>query len=290
MNEVSIVVPAYNEENGIGPVINQIHDVLKASGFTYEIIVVDDGSEDKTALIASKVGDIKLIQHSQNKGYGEALKTGIKNARYDIITITDADGTYPNGDIPKLLNDIDKHDMVVGARTGDNVRIPLIRRPAKFFINRLANYLAEVKIPDLNSGLRAFKKDIALKFFRVLPSGFSFTTTITLAMLCNGFSVKYIPIDYYKRTGKSKINPFRDTLNFLQLIVRIVMYFNPLKVFIPISIFLLFSGLALLGHDLFVVQNIGDKTVLLLLSSIQVAIIGMLADLIDKRMQLSNND
>ena len=174
--------------------------------------------------------------------------------------------------------------MVVGARTGRNVQIPMIRRPAKWVLNRLAEHLAETRIPDLNSGLRLFRRAEALAMFNILPSGFSFTTTITLAMLTTDRQVRYIPIDYLKRTGRSKIRPIQDTLNFLQLILRTVLYFNPLRVFLPVALFFLFASLAVLIYSALALEKILDTTVVILfVAFVQMLSIGMLADIIDKR-------
>jgi hypothetical protein len=176
--------------------------------------------------------------------------------------------------------------MVVGARTGKNVKIPLIRKPAKWFINKLANYLSGMKIPDLNSGLRIMKKSDIERFFHFLPSGFSFTTTITLALLVNNYPVKYFPITYAKREGKSKIRPIKDTLNFIQLIIRTILYFNPLKVFVPLSISLVILALLLLAGSWFYLGKIMDVTFgVIVMTSVMVLAIGLLADLIDKRIQ-----
>lgn len=278
---VTILVPAYNEENGIGPVL----DELKKLNLPGEILVVDDGSLDKTFERAQASG-VTVVRHDVNRGYGQALKTGILAAKHDIIVITDADGTYPNEELGNLLSHIHNHDMVVGARVGSRVRIPLLRKPAKKFLNILANYLAGTKIPDLNSGMRAFRKEVALKFFNILPSGFSFTTTITLAMLSNGYRVKYYPINYHQREGKSKIHPIRDTIGFTNLIVRTTLYFNPLKVFMPLSGFVALTSIGLLLYSKFIVGRVMDISVIVLLSAaLQIAVIGMLADLIDKRGQ-----
>lgn len=276
---VTLLIPAYNEERGIGPVLEQV----KKLGLPGEIIVVDDGSTDKT-FEAAQVPGITVLRHDVNRGYGQSLKTGILASKYEIIVITDADGTYPNEDIAKLLSHMPYYDMVVGARTGKTVKIPLIRKPAKKFLNLMANYLAGVNIPDLNSGLRVFRKPVAREFFNILPSGFSFTTTITLAMLSNGYRVKYVPIDYHQREGKSKIHPIRDTIGFMSLIVRTTLYFNPLKIFMPLSGLILLAAIALLIYSKFVIGRVMDISVIVLLSaSLQIAVIGMLADLIDKR-------
>ena len=278
---VTILVPAYNEENGIGPVL----DELKKLNLPGEILVIDDGSTDKTFERAQATG-VQVIRHDINRGYGQALKSGILAARNDIIVITDADGTYPNEELENLLSYISTHDMVVGARTGSQVKIPIIRQPAKKFLNILANYLAGTRIPDLNSGMRAFRKDVALKFFNILPSGFSFTTTITLAMLSNGYRVKYFPINYHQREGKSKIHPIRDTIGFTLLIVRTTLYFNPLKVFMPMSGMVFLAAVVLLVSSKYLLGRVMDISVIVLLSaSLQIAVIGMLADLIDKRGQ-----
>lgn len=281
MKEVSIIIPAYNEEESIGETLDQVKEVMDQSGVTHEIIVVDDGSMDGTAQIASERG-VKLLQHPSNLGYGASVKTGIRRARYAAIATTDADGTYPTWKIPELLEFIDEYDMVVGARVGERVSIPLIRRPAKWVLTQLANYLVGKKIPDLNSGLRVFKKEIALAFFRVLPSGFSFTATITLAMLANEYLVKFVPIDYYPRAGRSKIRPVQDTLNFLSLIVRTVMYYNPLKVFMPLSLIFLLAGLIRGAYGIVSVRNISDSDLLLFVTGMLIGMLGLLADLIDK--------
>jgi glycosyltransferase involved in cell wall biosynthesis len=280
--DVSIVIPAYNEEESAAQVMEEIKNVVASDSRTYEIIVVDDGSTDNTSGILEKTG-VRVIRHEVNKGYGATLKTGIRHARGEIVVITDADGTYPNEQIPTIVGLMENYDMVVGARIGNKVKIPLIRRPAKWALGKLANYLSGSKIPDLNSGLRAFRRDVVKRFFNILPNGFSFTTTITLGMQCNGYLIYFHPIDYFERGGKSKIHPIKDTLNFVALIIRTIMYFNPLKVFLPVSFFLFVLGLASLAYDIWIIRNIGDKTVLALSFSLLVGMLAMLADLIVKR-------
>ncbi len=276
---VSVVIPAYNEEDGITDVVRQI----QALPLPVELIVVDDGSGDGTAARAEAAG-ARVIRHPHNRGYGAALKTGILASRGSAVVITDADGTYPNERIPELVALLERHDMVVGARTGTNVAIPLTRRPAKWVLNKLANYLSESHIPDLNSGLRAFRRQSVLDFFGILPSGFSFTTTITLAMHVNDHSVAYVPVDYHARRGRSKIRPIQDTANFLALIVRTVLYFRPLKVFLPLSGFLFLAAVGIFFYSLLFTDKVMDASVTItLMTSFQVAAIGLLADLIDKR-------
>ena len=197
MNGLSIIIPAYNEVKGIESTVRALELVVKNIDFDVEVIFVDDGSTDGTS---EKLNDsvdglakIRVINHDVNQGYGAALKTGIRNSVFDYIAITDADETYPNERIPEfysmtLENNL---DMLVGARVGKNVKIPLIRKPAKWALNKLANYLAGYEIPDLNSGMRIMKKETLMKYLNILPQGFSFTTTITLAMLTNSYKVHY---------------------------------------------------------------------------------------------------
>jgi len=279
---LSIVIPAYNEEIGIAGTIDGVVEVIKPLHIGYELIVVNDGSTDNTAKIVENK-NIKIINHEENKGYGASLKTGVRYSQYENILIIDADGSYPAEHIPDLLESAMNYDMVVGARVAGNVKIPLIRKPAKLFINKLANYLAEKKIPDLNSGMRIIKKEIIQQFLKILPNGFSFTVTITLAMLTNDYQIKYIPINYNKRKGKSKIRPIHDTLNFIQLIIRTVMYFNPLKIFVPLSFFFVIPGIGFLIRDILAL-NLAQSSILLIITGGLILSIGMLADLIHKKL------
>lgn len=286
---VTVVVPAYDEERGIEGVVRRLFGL--DLGFPLEVLVVDDGSSDGTAAVLARLAPefprLRLARHAVNQGYGAALKTGFAQARTDVVVITDADGTYPEDRIAELVARIDDGaDMAVGARTGAEVHIPLLRRPAKAFLTRLAAFLAGTPIPDLNSGLRAFRRDFVLLYRPILPQGFSFTTTITLAALTNHHRVDYVSIDYAARAGRSKIRPVRDTLGFLSLIIRTVLYFNPLKVFYPATLVLGVAFLALLAWDLFVERNLGDKTVLVFVALLQVLTVGLLADLIEKKSRL----
>lgn len=286
IEEASIIIPTYNEREGISQVIESLQSLKKRHGNRWEIIIVDDGSTDGTSEMIRNTPEIVLIQHPFNRGYGAALKTGIRHATYNTLVISDADGTYPIQDIPRLLTPLSKCEMVVGARGNNDANIPLVRRPAKWVLNKLANYLTGITIPDLNSGLRAMKKEVVMKFIHLLPDGFSFTTTITLAMLTNDYAVEFIPIDYQKRSGRSKIRPIRDTLNFVQLIIRTVLYFDPLKIFLPISAFFFVASIAVLILSYLFTPKIMDiTTVILFISGVQILAIGMIADLIDKRSQ-----
>jgi glycosyltransferase involved in cell wall biosynthesis len=272
---VGIIIPAYNEEESIADQINKVRSVMDETEWNYQLIVVDDGSTDRTAEEVRKCG-APLISLPRNRGYGAALKAGISQANSHYIVIIDADGTYPANAIPQLLKQAREYDMVVGARVGENVNVPFARRPAKWFLQKLASYLAEQPIPDLNSGLRVMKKTILEQFEHILPAGFSFTTTITLALLCNGYLVYYHPVEYYRRIGQSKIRPV-DAYHFLLLILRTMVYFNPLKVFLPLGGILFFVGLGKFIYDLFI-GNLSESAVLGFLGSIIVWAIGLLSD------------
>jgi glycosyltransferase involved in cell wall biosynthesis len=276
---VSIVIPAYNEEKGIAAQIEVIKNVLQMNGIKYELIVVDDGSKDNTAEKA-RLTAVKLLSHPENRGYGAALKTGIDAATYDTIVIIDADGTYPAAAIPDMVEKAHSYDMVVGARTRPNVHIPFIRKPAKWFLQKLAGYLAGRPIPDLNSGLRVMKKSIVEHFMGILPSGYSFTTTITLAFFSNDYLVYYHPIEYKPRIGESKIRPV-DAYYFLLLIIRTIVYFNPLKVFLPVGGVLFAAGLIKFIYDLFL-KNLSESAVLGFLGGIIIWVVGLLSDQIAK--------
>ena len=282
---ISVVIPAHNEEKSIGAVLDELIEVLEGEGQSYEIIVLDDGSTDNTANVVQEKR-VRLIQHPYNRGYGAALKTGIKHANGEYILITDADGTYPNKEIPQLLEHASQYDMVVGSRTGKDVNIQLYRRPAKWFLSKLADYLSGTRIPDLNSGMRVFRKDDIEKFFNILPSGFSFTTTITLAYLSDDMLIKYVPIDYHERSGKSKIRPVRDGFNFILLIIRTITYFNPLKVFLPITFGLFAMAALVFVYSTLVLGGFMDvTTIILIVAAIQTLLFGLLADLVVRRSE-----
>lgn len=276
--KTSIIVPVFNEEEVIEEVIASLKKYLSEA---CEIIVVNDGSTDKTRELLEKIADIRIIHHLENRGYGAALKSGIKKSQGEYILIIDADGSYPPESISELINQKDYYDMVVGARTNYQRQIPTLRKPAKWILNQLANYLTKTKIPDLNSGLRIIKKDVLNRFIHFLPDGFSFTTTITLALLTNDYQVKYISINYYKRKGKSKIKPIRDTLVFFQLIIRTVLYFKPIKVFIPFSLMIFAIAIIVGMYSILFTPKLMDTTVVILFATaLQTFFFGLIAELI----------
>jgi glycosyltransferase involved in cell wall biosynthesis len=276
---ISVIIPAYNEAAAIAEQIKAVKHALDVNRIKYELIIVDDGSQDGTADIA-RLEDVRLLRHPENRGYGAALKTGISAAENETIVIIDSDCTYPANAIPVLLKKAKDYDMVVGARIGLNVHIPFIRKPAKWFLQKLAGYLAGRAIPDLNSGLRVMKKSIVEKFFNILPSGFSFTTTITLAFITNDYTIHYFPIEYNPRIGQSKIRPV-DAYYFLLLILRTIVYFNPLKVFLPLGATMFVMGLAKFIYDLFL-KNLSESAVFGFLGAFIIWAIGLLSDQIAK--------
>lgn len=281
----SLIVPCFNEEAALPDTILKLKTEIGHSEF--ELILVNDGSTDGTGEALSRIqeehGDVIVLSHEQNRGYGAALKTGIRSATSDLIVITDADGTYPNERIPELVGLAERFDMVVGSRTGEDVQYSRIRKIPKFFLKAYASWIAARHIPDLNSGLRVFRKKVAEQYLHMFSDGFSFTTTSTLAFMTNGYTVHYEPISFSARIGRSKIKPIRDTLQFAQLIARMGMYFAPLRVFSP---FILISGVmffASLTYDLFVIHDLTDKTVILLMIVMNTTFFALIADMIDKR-------
>ena len=211
------------------------------------------------------------------------MKTGIRRSSAPLVVITDADGTYPNERIEELVDEAIDADMVVGARVGDDVQYSWVRRIPKYFLARYAVWIARAPIPDMNSGLRVMRREVLERFFNILPDGFSFTTTITVAMLTNRYDVRYVPISYQRRVGRSKIQPIRDTLRFFQLILRTGMYFAPLRVFLPVAVTLGLGFLMSLAYDVFWLGNLTDKTVLLLLFCLNTGMFALLADMLHKR-------
>ncbi len=272
---ISVVIPAYNEAGMVGAQIESVRAVMEQVGYPYELIVVNDGSQDETGNIVQQ-HDAILISKKYNRGYGAALKTGIAAARYDWILIIDADGTYPVESIPQLLQALPDYDMVVAARTGKHVHIPLIRRPMKWVLGRLANYLAGHPIPDLNSGLRVFRRSLAERFAHLLPSGFSFTSTITMSMLLNDYRVLYIPIDYHKRVGLSKVRALH-AYDFLLVILRTAIYFNPLRFFLPLGLVFFAVGIGKLAYDVWR-WRFSPNGGLLIVAAMIVWAVGLLSD------------
>jgi glycosyltransferase involved in cell wall biosynthesis len=248
---LSVVIPAFDEEDAIGQTVRTVRETLAASDVTaFEIIVIDDGSADRTQEIAAAEGAC-VIRHVHNLGYGRSLKDGIA-ARYPAIVITDADGTYPIKDIPRLFALYRQgYHMVVGSRTGENYRQSVIKSPLRWILQHLVEYTASRKIPDINSGLRIFSRDHAREYHDRLCDTFSFTTSLTLAFMMNGLYVAYVPIEYYKRIGKTKVRLLSDSLRTLQYIAEAAVYYNPLRVFMLLSASLIGAAAVLIAANFF---------------------------------------
>ncbi len=276
---LSIVIPAFNEEGAVQHTIDDVRREMDATGIPYEIIVIDDGSEDNTLEIARASG-VVVDSNQVNTGYGASLKRGIRHAQYEYVAIIDADGTYPARYLPPMLEMCRNQDMVVGDRGAAMKNVPWIRKPAKFILNSFASFLAERKLNDLNSGLRVFRKSELVPFIPLLPQKFSFTTTITLCMSCNGKRMIYTPIEYGKRVGKSKIRPV-DFLNFIILVLRMTVLFNPLRVFIPFGLGLMALGALKFVYDVWM-DNLSETTIFAFLSALIIWSLGLIADMISR--------
>jgi len=283
----SVVVPCFNEVGSIRSTVEALAEITVARGA--EIIVVDDGSTDGSGQLLEELegsGDFdgfRVVRHPSNSGYGAAIKTGVRRAKAELVVIIDADGTYPCERIPDLVGAAAGADMVIGSRTEGKQGQPLFRRIAKNILRSHCSWLVGERIPDMNSGLRVFRKSIAERFFKILPDGFSLTTTLTVAMMRNRYAVVFEPIAFADRVGRSKIRPLRDTLGFLQLIIRTGMYFAPLRVLLPLVAVLSIAFGVSLGYDIVVLKNLTDKTIILLLFAMNTGLFGLLADMIDKR-------
>ncbi len=283
--DVSIVLPVYNESGHLAREVRRIAQAMDRSPYRYEIIVVDDGSTDDCLRELDDRGEagerVRVVSFAQNRGAGAARKTGTVLARGETVVWTDADMTYPNDDIPQLVEGLPGWDMVVGARRSEGGSLRWLRVPAKWLIRQLASFLANTRIPDLNSGFRAFRREVALQYLHLLPAGFSCVTTLTMSFLSNGYSVRYTPIDYAPRAGRSKFHWRRDTARYLRQVIRMVLLWNPLRFFAPIGSILGAAGAGKLIYDLATKDlRVATNTVVLLLTAAAVLVVALVADLL----------
>ncbi|MFC4560583.1 glycosyltransferase family 2 protein [Nocardiopsis mangrovi] len=285
---VSIVLPCYNEQDHVVQEVERICAAMDASGYGYELLAVDDASTDDTLLRLRGAEPahphLRVIAFGHNGGAGTVRRIGTQRARGEIVVWTDADMSYPNERIPELVAMLDADpdiDQVVGARTHEAGSHKLLRVPTKWLIRKLAERLTNTRIPDLNSGLRAFRREVSLPYLRLLPPGFSCVTTITLAFLSNQHQVRYVPIDYATRSGRSKFHFVRDAYRYILQVLRMVMYFNPLNVLMPLALWLLGIGAAKFVFDM-VRQPlyVPNNTIMLFMTGLMVASMALLADLI----------
>jgi glycosyltransferase involved in cell wall biosynthesis len=283
---ISVVIPALNERASIVETIERVHSVLQAANLDpFEVLVVDDGSNDGTGDLARGAG-ARVLTHPQNVGYGRSLKDGIAVAQYDTIVITDADRSYPIEQIPLLVERYrGGFDMVVGARTGQHYRESALKSPLRAVLKAIVEFTANRRIPDVNSGLRVFSRDVSIKYFNHLSNVFSFTTSLTLAYMMNGKFVTYQDIEYRERVGRSKVRLFRDSVRTLQYVVEAATYYNPLKIFFLFGVICLVLAIASLVGG--IVFQVGSGFVLgvgAILLAILVFAMGLLAVLLKQIM------
>jgi len=273
--KICIIMPAYNEADAIGEVLDKL--IPMANEHSWEVIVIDDGSSDDTGKIAEERG-AKVLTHSQNRGYGASLSSGVRATDADIVVFIDSDGQQDQNDIPRLLEHIDQCDMVVGARTKGS-HIDLHRRPGKKILKWFADYLAKEKIPDINSGFRAFKRDVLLRYLHLMPQGFSFSTTSTFAMLKGNHQIKWIPIKTTKRVGTSTVKQLKHGPETMMLMLRLTVLFDPLRVFLPVSGILILLAVVMTTLNLILYRRaIPASAVFLGISAVIIFMLGLLTD------------
>jgi glycosyltransferase involved in cell wall biosynthesis len=286
--DVTVVLPCYNEQDHVLLEIARITEALDASEFSYELLVIDDASTDNTLEVLRKAQEnyphMRLEPFQRNGGTGTARRIGTQIAYGEIVVWTDADMSYPNERIPemvRILKENPRIDQVVGARTTEEGTHKILRVPAKWVIRKIAERLINQKIPDLNSGMRAMRREVARPYLRLLPPGFSCVTTITMAFLANQHDIYYMPIDYSKRAGKSKFKFVKDAYRYILQVLRMVMYFNPIKVLLPPALWLMGIGVVKAVYDLAAHPfKIAQNTILIFLSGLIIASLALLADLI----------
>lgn len=279
--DVSVVLPVYNEAAHLGEELDRITAALRQSRYTWEVLVVDDGSDDGSGDLALGRDGVRLLRSARNRGCGTARRIGTLAAEGRVVVWTDADMTYPNHEIPALVDDLGDADQLVGARTTEQGTLKALRIPTKWAIRRLASYLSQTRIPDLNSGFRAMRRDVAEQFVGHLPEGFSCVTTITMLFLMNGYSVRYKPVEYRPRSGRSKFHWLADTRRYVLQVVRMMLSHDPLRVFMPLAAILGAVFAAKLGYDLTGKDlRVATNTLLLGFAALQTLAIGLLADLV----------
>jgi len=284
--QLSVLLPSYNERRAITSVLEEIVAALADQALRYEILVIDDASTDGTAEAAEDFArscwqcPVRVVRCPERRGAGAARKVGIRRACGELIVMLDADGSYAADSIPELLRYFPAYDQVNGARTSEQGTYPWLRRPAKWFIRKLACYLTGHRIPDLNTGLKAFKRDLMLPWLWVVPDGFSCVTTMTLAFLTNGYAVKYVPTPYRPRIGRSKFHPVKDTLAYLSTVLRMVLYFRPLKVFLPMAGLVILLGLAKSVLSFKLTGSMQESDIVVLTAGFLTCMLGLLAEVI----------
>ena len=271
--DISIIIPVFNEAQNLGPLLQRLRSVQLPSA---EIIVVDDGSTDGSAEVALESG-AAVISHPYNIGNGAAVKSGIRAARGKFLVLMDGDGQHSAEDIPKLLAEADRYQMVVGARAkGSKLRFH--RYIANYLYNIFASYVAKFKVEDLTSGFRVLKRRDALRFIDLLPNTFSYPSTLTLAFLRSGLTVKYVPIQTLYRSGQSKIRLVTDGIRFLLIITKIATLFSPFRVFLPVSAFFFFTGVGYYFYTYITEHRFTNMAVFLLTTAVIIFMLGLVSE------------
>jgi len=274
MPSVSVILPAYNEGEIIGSVVASLRAV---AGPDWQIIVVDDGSDDDTAARAAGAG-VQVITHPYNKGNGAAVKTGLRAATGDLVCLMDADGQHDPAQIAGLLEALDTYDLVIGARQDGGGTGGFFRRLGNAFYNQLATYLSNQKVLDLTSGFRAAWRDKMMEFLPLFPNGFSYPTTSTLAFIKAGYNVGYVPISTSKRVGKSKIRLLPDGAKFVVIALRMIVLFSPMRIFLPASLLMFSAGASYGAYTIYQATDITDATVLLITMSVVTFLVGLVSE------------
>jgi glycosyltransferase involved in cell wall biosynthesis len=274
--DVSIVIPAYNEEKAIGTTLDAVNGAIASSSRRYQLIVVNDGSRDRTAEEAAS-RHVQVVNHRRNRGYGASLKSGVLAARGDVVLFYDADNQFEPADIERMVNELGELDAALGARTQGS-HAPFSRRGGKMLLGWLANYLARTRIPDLNCGLRAIRREVLLDYLHLLPNGFSASTTTTLVLLKEGHDVKFVPITVKKRIGKSTVKPIKDGMDTALLIVRLTTLLDPFRVFGPVAALFFVGGVVRGAYYIRFGTGLSTAALFLLVSSVIIFFFGLLAD------------
>lgn len=275
--EISVLIPACNEAGIIADVVSGVCAAMDRLSRPYEVLVIDDGSEDETALQAQNAG-ARVVSHPYNIGNGAAVKTGIRQAKGDILVMMDGDGQHNPEYIAPMLEKIGRYDMVVGARTGDS-KSHLHRDVANGLYNLFASYICKRRIQDLTSGFRAVKTEIARQFVSMLPNSFSYPTTITMGVIHEGYSLAYVPIRTNRRVGKSKIRLIADGSRFFLIILKIATLLSPMRIFLPVGLAIFLTGI---GYGMFRIfflgSSYGQTSAMLITMSVVVFMVGLVSE------------
>lgn len=276
--DVSICIPVHNEKLALRPTVLELIEAFDKLPYEYEIIIIDDGSTDN-CLDSIKDLNVRIVHHRRNLGGGIARVTGMRYAKAPIIFQTDADGTYPCDKIPQIMEAVQHSELVIAARNRESATDwRLLRSTLKWLLKVLGSILSGHKIPDLNSGMRAYNRRLALRYAYLYPRGHSIMSTMTLAFLTEGLQVEFIEIDYRKRIGKSSFRPIQDTYNYLVTIIRTIVYFDPLRLLMPISLFTAFVGIFFTLRDIILFQQINSVTVISWITTLLVIMLAVLSD------------